>query len=302
MHDFLTLNALNIVRVLAFSSLFGLLFAIGLETRFKSVVNATRNIRAEAAIIANFFLIPTFAAVLIRAFHLSEMPSRAMILLAAAPFAPVVPLYVRMAGGNLALATGLTGIFPILAALLTPASMGYGLWLIGDTGTDLPSTLSILEVLMISITLPLTLGMALREWWPGFALRSHKPIEWLSEAMGVVSLAFLTSLEASHLSFSDALAMLPSLCFYEGAFITGYFMIKAPIRSRLVMSFGTANRNIGLAVLLAASSDMGLDLLGDVLGQSILMLAVGLVHVAAIRGASFARQRIEKLRIIENRS
>ena len=46
-----------------------------------------------------------------------------MLLLAAAPFAPVVPVFVKMARGDLALAAGLTAIFPIFSDLSHPAGL-----------------------------------------------------------------------------------------------------------------------------------------------------------------------------------
>ena len=42
------------------------------------------------------------------------------MLLAAAPFAPVVPVFARIAGAGLALAAGLTALFPLLSVVFTP--------------------------------------------------------------------------------------------------------------------------------------------------------------------------------------
>jgi bile acid:Na+ symporter, BASS family len=288
------IDALTIVRILAFSSLFGLLLAIGLETRFRAILNALRHARIEATLLANFLLVPLYAATLTTFFALHETPARAMMLLAAAPFAPVVPLFVRMAGGNLALATGLTGLFPILAALMTPAALGFGLWLLGDIADDRPSSLLILEVLMSSITLPLALGLGLGEAWPRIAKKIHKPIEWISEAVGVLSLVFLSTLEASHLRLPETWTLLPSVCFYEGCFLIGLYLMKTAAENRLVFAFGTGNRNIGLAILLAAIFDQGIDLLGDVLGQSLLMLGLGLIHVGIARLYVLFRHKITK--------
>ena len=147
---------------------------------------------------------------------------------------------------------------------------------------------------MSSITLPLALGIGLGEAWPRIAKQIHKPIEWISEAVGVLSLAFLSNLEASHLRLPDTWTLLPSVCFYEGSFLIGLYLMKSTGANRLVLAFGTGNRNIGLAILLAAIFDQGIDLLGDVLGQSLLMLGLGLIHVGIARLYIAFRHKITK--------
>jgi len=53
-----------------------------------------------------------------------------MVLLAAAPFAPVVPVFARMARADLASAAALTGVFPLASALLTPLAAQVALRLL----------------------------------------------------------------------------------------------------------------------------------------------------------------------------
>lgn len=283
MPHFLTSHAPEIVRALAFASLFGLLLAIGLQTPFRALLDALRRVRLTALILGNFFLIPILAAAIILHAGLGQNPARAMIFLACAPFAPVVPLFVRMARGNLALATGLTAIFPVFSAVLTPCAAAISFWLIQDQGNESPSPLLILETLAASITLPLVLGITLREFAPGFSDSLQKPMEWFSESIGVISLSYLASLESEYLSALKLSEAWPYVLFYESAFFIGLALGEGFVRDRLVMAFGTANRNIGLAILLAATLVNDAELLGDVLGQSLLMLGVGLIHVGLAR-------------------
>jgi BASS family bile acid:Na+ symporter len=53
-----------------------------------------------------------------------------MVLLAAAPFAPVVQVFARMARDDLASAAALTGFFPLASALFTPLAAQVALRLL----------------------------------------------------------------------------------------------------------------------------------------------------------------------------
>ncbi len=246
-------------------------------------MSALGRARLSAPVLGNFFLIPILAATVILKADLGHHAAQALIFLACAPFAPVVPLFVRMGRGHLALAIGLTALFPAFSALLTPCAVALSFWLIEGTGHPMPSAPLILKLLAASITLPLLLGIGFREWFPRFSIRIQKPMEWLSEAIGVLSLSYLASLEAGHLADFNPDKYWPFAVFYETSFVIGLALGQGPLQDRLVMGFGTANRNIGLAILLAAAMTDARDLLGEVLAQSLLMLALGLVHVALAR-------------------
>ena len=283
MPNFLTSHALEIARGLAFCSLFGLLLALGLQTPFKALKSALVGAHLGAPVLGNFVLIPVLAAAIILHADLEQNDAQALIFLACAPFAPVVPLFVRMASGHLALATGITGLFPVFSALLTPCAVTLSFWLIRAAGHEMPSGLVILELLAASITGPLMLGIGFREWFPRLSDRIQKPMEWLSEAIGVLSLSYLSTLEAGHLAAFQLREAGPFVAFYEMSFVIGLALGQGPFKDRVVMGFGTANRNIGLAILLAAATTSHPDLLGNVLAQSLLMLTLGLIHVALVR-------------------
>lgn len=292
MPNFLTSHALEIVRGLAFSSLFGLLLAIGLQTPLKDLASALRRVRLGALVLGNFFLLPLLAAALILQAELGQSAAQSLIFLSCAPFAPVVPLFVRMSKGHLALATGLTALFPMFSALLTPFAVSMSFWLLEDTHHETPSALLIFQLLAASITVPLLLGIAFREGFPHVSNRIQKPMEWFSEAIGVLSLTYLASLEAGYLNAFKLDESWPFVAFYEVSFLIGLALGQGPLENRLVMAFGTANRNIGLAILLAAAISDDPDLLGEVLAQSLVMLALGLIHVALARTTlSFGRFR-----------
>ena len=110
----------TIIRALTAASLAGLLLAVGLRLRAGQIIESLRQCRFGLILIANFVVVPALALVLTKLFRVGAECSVGMLLLAAAPFAPVVPVFARMARADLALAAGLTSFFPLLSAFLTP--------------------------------------------------------------------------------------------------------------------------------------------------------------------------------------
>src|SRR5262245_49837034 len=94
----------TIIRALTISSLTGLLLTIGLRLTIAEVIDALKRCRLVLLLLVNFAVVPAFTVVLIVLFGIERDLAVGMILLAAAPFAPVVPIFTRMARGDLALA------------------------------------------------------------------------------------------------------------------------------------------------------------------------------------------------------
>ena len=101
----------NIVRLLTIGSLAGLLAAVGMRLTVRQVVNALRRGGLGLVVAANFVVVPILVLAATKLSGLESEVSIGMILLAAAPFAPVVPVFARLARADLALAAGLTALF-----------------------------------------------------------------------------------------------------------------------------------------------------------------------------------------------
>src|SRR5262245_58281100 len=113
-------HADDIVRVLTVITLAGLLCSIGLRLTWAEIVGSLRQNRLAWIVPLNFLFVPGIVLALIWLFQISTDIAVAMLLLAASPFAPVVPTFTRLALGDLALAGVLTGLFPFLSAFFTP--------------------------------------------------------------------------------------------------------------------------------------------------------------------------------------
>jgi len=273
----------TLIRTLTMLSLGGLLFAVGLRLELSAVASAIRGCRLALILPLNFVMVPLVAYALALGFGLPPELAAGMLLLAAAPFAPVVPVFVKMARGDLALAAGLTAIFPVFSTFLTPLACEASLRSLGDAGTLRFHPLGILAVLFATITLPLLAGMALRRWLPRVARRLLRPLEVVAEATGALSLAFVTWIEFATLLATGWTSLLVMALAGELSFLLGYALGGPRLAGRRVIAFGTANRNIALALLIAVDGFAGTKVVAAVVANGLLLIFLGLLHVAYYR-------------------
>jgi BASS family bile acid:Na+ symporter len=210
-----------------------------------------------------------------------------MLLLAAAPFAPVVPVFARMARADLALAAGLTSFFPVLCAVLTPIVLHFSLLSVSSAAGIQFRPAVALGVLLATITLPLALGVALNHLWPGLRWRLLRPLEIAAEATGALSLLFVTVVEFRNIIDTPWESLLAMIVFIEASFLLGYALGGPVPGRRLVIALGTGNRNIALALLVALDSFSGTAIPGVVVTIGLLLIFSGLMHVGYYRFFGF---------------
>jgi BASS family bile acid:Na+ symporter len=203
----------------------------------------------------------------------------AMVLLAASPFAPVVPVFARMARADLALAAGLTAVFQLACALLTPVAAQTALRALADTDTLQFNMLTSLATLTATISLPLAAGVLLRHRAPDLGRRLLRPVEVISEATGATSLAFVTVTEFGSIVNLGWRAWLTMAVVFELSLLLGWALGGPARGARQVVALGTSNRNIALALLVAIQSFPGTPVVPAVVGNGLLLIGLGLLHV-----------------------
>ena len=270
----------SLIRILTLVSLGGLLFAVGLRLTLSQIVESLRRCRPAPLLLINFAGVPLLAAGLTRLFALDSERSAAMILLAAAPFAPVVPVFARMAHADLALAAALTTVFPLLCVGGTPAACLIGFHLTDEHAAIRFNATATLLTLSAAIALPVGAGVLLRRISPAAGRRLLRPIEVAAEAAGALALVFVTATEARAVLATGWRPLLAMAILSEASLFLGRLCARGTEPSRRVLALGTSNRNIALAILLALDNFSGGAVLPGVVANGILLIALGLVHVA----------------------
>ena len=269
-----------IIRILTISALAGLLGAVGLRLTLGQVTEALKRSRFVAILIANFVVVPALTVAIARTFGLGRDITISMILLGAAPFAPVVPVFARMARSDLALAAGLTSVYPLLSVFLTPLACVLTLRAVSDAGSIQFDLFGVLLTLIATITLPLAVGVFVNHRWPMLGRRLLRPMEIISETIGALSLTFVTVTEFSSILETGWRPLLAMVLVAELSLLLGYFLGGATVGARQVVAFGTSNRNIALALLVAIQSFAGTPVISGVVANGLTLILLGLLHVA----------------------
>jgi bile acid:Na+ symporter, BASS family len=288
----MSIDAVTVVRALTMACLTGLLLAVGLRLTAGELVESLRKCRLTLILLANFVAVPLLVVLLIRVFRLKAELAVGMVLLGAAPFAPVVPVFAKMARADLALAAGLTSLVPLLSAFLTPLVSIGALRLVPGTGDLKFNVLRILLVLMATITGPLLLGVAINHFAPRFKRRVLRPVEILSEATGALSLTVVTVTEFRSILETGWLPIVAMLIGSEFSLVLGFYLGGKERAGRRVVALGTSNRNIALALLLAIESFPGTGVVPAVVANGLLLILLGLLHVAFWRFVQDRKRRI----------
>jgi BASS family bile acid:Na+ symporter len=270
----------TIIRILTISALAGLLGAVGLRLTLGQVTASLRKCRFVPILLVNFIVVPALAVAAARLFGIGRETAIAMILLAAAPFAPVVPVFARMARADLALAAGLTSVFPVLSAFLTPIVCDLALKAVAEAGAVRFNLFGVLLTLVATITVPLAIGMMIHHWRPALGQRLLRPVEVVSEAVGALSLAFVTITEFGAILQTGWQSLLAMGLVAEMSLGLGYWLGGGSAGSRQVVALGTSNRNIALALLVAVQGFAGTPVMSAVVANGLLLIMLGLLHVA----------------------
>jgi len=277
------MQAETIIRGLTMGSLAGLLFGVGLRITIEEVMASLRRCRLALIVAVNFIVVPALAVAAIKVFAIGPEVATGMILLAAAPFAPVVPIFARMARADLPLAAGLTALFPLLSAFLTPLIVAVALKAVSHAGASRFDTSEILLTLLGVISLPLGIGMVVKRFAPTLGRWALRPVEIVSEAAGAMSLAFVTFTEWPAIQTTGWVSLLVMGLLCELWLSLGW-MIGGPDRAaRRVIGLGTSNRNIALALLVSLESFGGTAVVPTVVANGLLLILLGLIHVACWR-------------------
>jgi bile acid:Na+ symporter, BASS family len=267
------------IQILTCGALAGLLGAVGLRLTWSEVRTALIQSRFAVILGANFIVVPALTVAAATCFGLEQHIAVAMILLAAAPFAPVVPVFARMARADLALAAGLTAVYPLISAVLTPLAVQGALWMLANSDPVRLNMLASLGMLTATISLPLAAGVFVRHRAPDLGRRLLRPVEVISEAAGAASLAFVTVVEFGSILGLGSRAWIAMALSFELSLLLGWRLGGPSRGARQVVALGTSNRNIALALLVALQSFGGTPVVSAVVGNGLLLIALGLLHV-----------------------
>jgi BASS family bile acid:Na+ symporter len=266
MTDFLSDLVSIATLVFAVSSM----LAVGFRYTIHEIIEPLRNIRLLiGAVVANFILVPLLAYAITKFMSFGEDREIGLLLVSCAAGAPFLIKLVQLAGGEVAIATG-------LLVLLLVVTVPYMPIVVPRIASEADvSAASIAQPLIFSMLLPLAIGLIADRFVPEWTSR-------LIPILGPLSTIALVALVASTVlsNFNDILdvfgtgAILAALLFIVGSFAIGYVLGITGSGTREELALGTAQRNIAAATVVATQSLNNADTTVMVVVTSMVSMAV----------------------------
>ncbi|MFN3224718.1 MAG: bile acid:sodium symporter family protein [Hyphomicrobiales bacterium] len=265
-----------------------IMFALGIGLTlddFTRVARQPRDFLIGAA--AQMLLLPLVALTLVTLWPMHPELALGVIIIAAAPGGVTSNILTAFAKGDVALSISLTAITSLLSVLTVPliVTAAYA-HLIGDAASqDVSITRTALSVFAI-VTVPVLLGLAVRRFADGFALRFEPAARKVSTVLFVVVLAGAILQERANIVtyFAQAglITLTLNIVMMALAFLLALLFASGP-RQRTAISLECGLQNGTLAIAVAALLFGGGLATVPAATYSLIMFATGLIFVAALR-------------------
>jgi BASS family bile acid:Na+ symporter len=233
------------------TSLLLIVFAIGLDATFHDAAYLLKRpkllLRSLAAIAV---IVPAFAALMIAAFPLTPVVKAGIVLMAVSPFPPIVPGKEIKMGGRESYVYGLLVAVSILAIVTVPLTVALLGAVFSKNVAISPGAVA--RLVLISVILPLAIGMAVRRIAPFLAKRMGPIISTFANItliIGVLPLLIMVWPAILHLLGNGTI--LAIIAVVVVGFLAGHLLGGPDPRDRAVLAISSASRHPGIALLIA---------------------------------------------------
>ena len=245
--------AAYVMKVVMASVIF-LMLGVGLNTAFGQVIAVARQVRLIGiGVLANFIVVPVLIYLSLVWLPLSPDVKIGIMLMAAAPIAPMSPPFVGMARGNVAYAVGLMTIVALLSVPLTPLIIDFALPKSME-GVVL-DPMQIIKTLLIAQLIPISIGMTIRQVSPKWAERLLKFVPKIGQFGLIIGVGLLLAKDTTQILSLGLLPQLVMALMVIGSlFIGDWMLIGETDDNRRSLAVSTAIRNVPLAFLIAGEN------------------------------------------------
>lgn len=245
------------VKYTIMTSVILLMVGAGLSIPFAQVVEIARRLQLLVRGLAvNFIITPVLIYLSIRWLPISPDVKIGIMLMAAAPVAPMAPPFVGMAKGDLAYSVGLMTIVALLSVPLTPLIISLALP--KSEGGVVVDPLQIIQTLLTVQLIPIIAGMVCRQVKPALAEKLLGFVPRIGQIGLLVGVGLLLAAQFKQIISIELVAYLVMpLLVVAMLFAGGWMMIGQKPGLRRSLAVSTAIRNIPLAFLIANASFPG---------------------------------------------
>lgn len=231
-----------------------LMLGVGMGTSFRQVVDAVRQFGIVVrGVLANFLVTPVLIYLVLLSLPLPSDVKIGIMLMAAAPVAPMAPPFVEGARGDVAYGVGLMVVVAILSVVLTPLILGLALPK-SEAGVQV-DPMQIVQTLVTVQLIPISIGMAIRQWSPDWAGKLLKFVPRIGQIGLLAGVGLLLASQSDHILSISPVTYLVLVLLVVGCLVIGDWMLAGePENKRRALAVSTAIRNIPLAFLIASAS------------------------------------------------
>ncbi|MBX3024988.1 hypothetical protein KF840_08775 [bacterium] len=197
--------------------------------------------------------VPALAVLVARALALPRLAEIGIVVMAISPGAPIALRRSLAAGGHRAFAPTLQISVALLAVISMPLSIALLNPLYAGHASIAPADVA--RQVFFAQLLPIGLGMAVRRVWPVCTARIEPAVSRLAAAL-LLALAVVAIIDLWGIAISAGGRVVTAIALVTlGALAVGHWLGRPDPAVRTAVAIGSAARNAGLALLVAAANN-----------------------------------------------
>jgi BASS family bile acid:Na+ symporter len=236
-------------------SLVCLIAGLGMNATFDDLISLFRQpVRLLKAILAVNVVAPVAAALIIGLFPLTPLVRTGIIVMAVSPLPPFVPGKALKASGDKAYVLGLYTALSLLAVIIVPVTVAI-LARVYGVDVALPP-LAVLRTVLITVILPLAIGLAVRRFRPALAHRLAPLLGKLAMiVLLLVVILLLVLLWPRIMALIGNGAVLAMALVSAIALLAGHLLGGPSLGDRGALGVAAATRHPGIALMIASAAE-----------------------------------------------
>ena len=265
-----------------------IMFVLGLGLTgadFLRVIKQPRDFFVGA--FSQIILLPIIAFILVKIWSIAPELAIGVMIIAAAPGGVTSNLLTSFAKGDVALSISLTAIISLLCVITIPFIVLTSVELLG--GSNITQDISLLSMsrdMFLIVTVPVILGMLLRKFFSGAALKLEPIAKKVSIILFILVLLGAIAAERENVKFYFAQAGLITLILNVVMMIVAYYVaqsLASGTRQKKCITIECGLQNGTLAIFVATSIFGGGMYVIPAATYSLIMFATSLIFVYLVR-------------------
>jgi len=235
-------------------SIFLTVFGYGLQATAEDLFFVVRRPLVLArSLIAMFVIMPVVAVVFDMLFNFHPAVKIALIALALSPIPPLLPRRQVKAGGGASYAIGLMATAALLAIGFIPLAV-YVIGRFFDQDLTIAPG-SVAKLALMTVLVPLAVGMAVRSVAPPFAMRIHKPVSLFAIVLLVIcALAIIVAALPAVTALIGNGSIIAITAFVIIGLAVGHLLGGKERDDQIVLAIATCARHPAIALVIATTT------------------------------------------------